>query len=241
MFIALALAETLARHPHTRPDACGPLQVSLKQPGNALESGVQAAVQAMGNLARGGYPTSGDGEWPFAYNTCDDVARYGQADWANSAVGAQAHSACSNSSAYGFVPFQGRGAPVVDVFSLAVEPSSWDVPRGAYVVTGLHVAPKIPLNTAHGGGLAGDCSSTTDACTGITFYPDNGFSSGISTWCMQMGATSGILADEVHVGLSEGERHRRKFKPPLPPKKIGGRIPPIRSAALLGFLGFWDT
>ena len=113
--------------------------------------------------------------WPSTYNTCDDVARYGQADWNNSLIGAQKYSACDNHSApYGFVPFVGRGVPAIDMFELVVPPKWKDWLRGTHLNSALRLGPKIPPNTTHGAGLYGDCNTTDDMCTGVYFYPKNG-------------------------------------------------------------------
>ena len=85
------------------------------------------------------------------------------------------------------------------MFGLVVEPKTWDVPRGAYVATGLQLSPKIPPNTTHGGGLTGDCTQTNDTCTGITFYTNNSYDTGMGLWCMKPDPTQSpdVLADTL--------------------------------------------
>ena len=114
------------------------------------------------------------GLWPFSYNTCDDIAFNGQAAWSNSEVGRQNFSACETfTDAYGWVPYQGRGVPQADVLVSEVPTTDaslgypWDGVRGAHIVSGLTLGPKIPPNTTHGGGTTGDCNATSANCTGI--------------------------------------------------------------------------
>ena len=162
----------------------GYLEVSVKQPGTQLHSGVRSRARVVGNLRRAGYTRSVQYVWPGTYDHCDSVSRDGQTSWGNSQLGPQPYGACDDySAAYDFVPHVGRGAPVVDLFELVI-PSS-PAERGAHVRTALRLGPKIPPNTTHGGGLTGDCARAGDNCTGIYWSSGNGHSTGLDPWCME--------------------------------------------------------
>ena len=80
----------------------------------------------------------------------------------------------------------GRGAPELDLFRLVVPPKweAWE--RGAHITTALRAGPRLPPNTTHGAGPAGDCNATTDACTGVRFAPGNAYATGMAP-CMRSG------------------------------------------------------
>ena len=174
----------------------GYLEARMNQPGKATTSGIWSAFWTLANLGRAGYLDSTDGMWPFTYDHCDAVASEGQAAWENTNQGPQNFSACKDFNAeYGFQSYVGRGVAEVDVFELVVPPKWYNAKRPAHLSTSLQLSPKIPPNTTHGGGLTGDCSNTSDTCTGIHFYPHNGHNTGMNTWCMQPGYPSAETTD----------------------------------------------
>ena len=180
----------------------GYLEARVKLPGTAMAPGLKAAFSVLGNLGRLGYPASLQGLWPWSYSTCDTVASAGQADWSNSDIGPQNFSACDTyQDAYGWTPYQGRGVPQVDVFVSevpavdATRGRPWNGERGAHVVTGLTVGPKIPPNTTHGGGSTGNCTDTYASCTGISLLSEYRHDTGMNRFCM---APDGQLADTAH-------------------------------------------
>ena len=175
----------------------GYVEARLKLPGSPYVRGLKAAFSLLGNLGRLGYPASLEGLWPWSYNTCDTVAASGQSDWNNSAIGAQKFSACGDWSAdYGFAANVGRGVPQADVLVSEVPAGAWDGTRGAHLISGLTVGPKIPPNTAHGAGSTGDCTHTADKCTGIRVAQEFRHDTGMDSYCMS--TTDGQLADTVH-------------------------------------------
>ena len=89
-----------------------------------------------------------------------------------------------------------------DVFELVVPPGGGgNGYRPAHVSTSLQMGPKIPPNTVHGAGDYGDCRNESDTCTGIDFQTNNGFATGMNTWCMQPDSTANpdILGNTLQV------------------------------------------
>ena len=162
----------------------GYVEVKVRQPGTLEGAGVQAAVRLVGDLALVGGLNATPGLWPFSYGHCDAVARDGQADWPNSRVGAQRHSACGGGGEYGFAPGVGRGAPEVALFEMAAPAAALG---GATLRTALLLAPKIPPNTTHGAGLTGDCAAPGDACTGLRVHLGAGYKTALDLRCMSGG------------------------------------------------------
>ena len=186
----------------------GYLEARLKQPGTPRHSGLWSAFWVLGNLGRAGNRDTTAGMWPFSYSACDAAARDGQAHWPNSALPRQNYSACDDFSAeYGFAPHVGRGVPEIDVFELVVPwKGGGHGHRPAHLSTSVQMGPKIPPNTVHGAGPAGDCHNGTDRCTGVRFYADNGFNTGMNEWCMKPNAweAPNVLGNELQVCARSG-------------------------------------
>ena len=82
----------------------GIVEFSAKLPGSPRVGGLWPALWLLGNLARATYVGSSDYMWPFSYNKCDDIHRL-----------SQEISSCSKVNHYGLDPYQGRGAPEIDI------------------------------------------------------------------------------------------------------------------------------
>ena len=140
----------------------GYVEANVRLPGSPYLPGVWSAFWLMGNLGRAGAAsTTGPGVWPWAYDTCDDVARSSQA---GHSAGAQAYSACDDwSAAYDWPSFRGRGVPEVDVFAVLTQAPGGEA---ANLSTALHLNPRLPPGTTFGAGPSGDC--TASGCSGVT-------------------------------------------------------------------------
>ena len=82
----------------------GIVEFSAKLPGSPRVGGLWPALWLLGNLARATYVGSSDYMWPFSYNKCNDIHRL-----------SQEISSCSKVNHYGLDPYQGRGAPEIDI------------------------------------------------------------------------------------------------------------------------------
>ena len=82
----------------------------------------------LGNLGRATYLNSTEFMWPFSTNQCTDRTR-----------NIQEINACSGESHDGMLPYQGRGAPEIDVFEVMMM-KGWEHP---VLATSLQVAPGI--------------------------------------------------------------------------------------------------
>jgi hypothetical protein len=95
-------------------------------------------VWLLGNLARATYVGSSDFVWPFSYNQCDKRTRL-----------SQEINACAQVNHYGLDPFQGRGAPEIDIIE-AMQGDPIKLPntfvKRPYQSTSLQVAPGIEMD-----------------------------------------------------------------------------------------------
>jgi hypothetical protein len=89
----------------------------------------------LGNLARATYVGSSDYIWPYSYNKCNEDKRL-----------SQEVSACTKLNHYGMSPFQGRGAPEIDLIE-AMQGDAEKLPsttiRRPYQSASFQVAPGI--------------------------------------------------------------------------------------------------
>ena len=89
----------------------GVLELSIKLPGHAYSGGLWPAAWLVGNLARASYQKSTLNMWPWSYDKCDhnemDTLKY-----------KQEINACDANPGYGLHPYQGRGAPEIDIFEV---------------------------------------------------------------------------------------------------------------------------
>ncbi|KAI9912076.1 hypothetical protein PsorP6_009754 [Peronosclerospora sorghi] len=83
-------------------------------------------IWMLGNLARAIFSASTNRMWPFSYNECNP-------DVFNTSF--QRISACESEPGYGLNPYQGRGAPEIDVLEGA----------GLYVSASVQIGPGMPL------------------------------------------------------------------------------------------------
>jgi hypothetical protein len=90
-------------------------------------------VWLLGNLARATYVGSSDFMWPWSYNKCD-----------KSTMLSQELTACNKVNHYGMHPYQGRGAPEIDLLEAMGGPSG-KIPhtpiQRPYFSTSLQIAP----------------------------------------------------------------------------------------------------
>jgi len=82
----------------------GIVEIRAKLPGNPYVGGLWPAMWLLGELARATYVGSTDWIWPWSFDKCD---RDRQKE--------QAINACEPSPHYGLKPFEGRGAPEIDI------------------------------------------------------------------------------------------------------------------------------
>ncbi len=87
----------------------GVLELSIKLPGHAYSGGLWPAAWLMGNLARATWQQSTLGLWPWSYDKCGEIE---DLEWK------QDINACDPEPGYGLHPFQGRGAPEIDLFEV---------------------------------------------------------------------------------------------------------------------------
>lgn len=89
----------------------------------------------LGNLARATYVGSSDYVWPYSYNKCNEDKRL-----------SQEVNACLKLNHYGMAPFQGRGAPEIDLIE-AMQGDAEELPsttiRRPYQSASFQVAPGI--------------------------------------------------------------------------------------------------
>ena len=95
-------------------------------------------VWMMGNLARATYVGSSDYMWPFSYSQCDTRTRK-----------SQEINACSRVNHYGLDPFQGRGAPEIDLIE-SMQGDKGKLPNTfierPYQSASLQVAPGVEID-----------------------------------------------------------------------------------------------
>ena len=111
----------------------GIVEFRARLPGKAGVGGLWPALWLLGNLARATYVGSSDNMWPFSYSQCDEERRL-----------SQEISACTKVNHYGLHPFQGRGAPEIDVIE-SMQGDSEELPstsiRRPYQSASYQVAP----------------------------------------------------------------------------------------------------
>mmetsp|Transcript_9159 Transcript_9159/g.25334 ORF Transcript_9159/g.25334 Transcript_9159/m.25334 type:complete len:535 (+) Transcript_9159:86-1690(+) len=116
----------------------GIVEFSAKLPGEPEVGGLWPALWMLGNLARATYVGSSDYMWPFSYNKCDDDRRL-----------SQEINACSKVNHYGLSPYQGRGAPEIDLIE-SMQGDSQKLPsthvRRPYQSASFQVAPGFDYN-----------------------------------------------------------------------------------------------
>ncbi|KAJ7778805.1 glycoside hydrolase family 16 protein [Mycena maculata] len=111
----------------------GYIEVSLSLPGAPTQPGFWPGVWTMGNLARAGYGATTEGNWPYAYDSCDLGTFPNQTTKDNqptavyeaelSFLPGQRLSACTcpGSDHPGPATSVGRGAPEIDILEAQVE------------------------------------------------------------------------------------------------------------------------
>ncbi len=98
-------------------------------------SGIWPAAWLMGNLARATFDSTTLNVWPWSYDTCGQIENISTKQLIN---------ACDGNPGYGMNPFQGRGAPEIDIFEVMPGhemPGLGEVP--AFMSTSLQIAPGI--------------------------------------------------------------------------------------------------
>lgn len=94
----------------------GYLEYAAIMPGRPDRYGLWPAFWMMGNLGRATVSTGSDGTWPFSFDECVDTSDIEACDVAS--CEAQRVSKCDTDPGYGLRPYQGRGAPEIDVVEL---------------------------------------------------------------------------------------------------------------------------
>jgi hypothetical protein len=89
----------------------GAIEISARLPGRHSQAGLWPAFWLMGNLGRATYTRSTDGLWPWNYEECAPTT----AECDASQCTLQRISACDPNPGFGLNPYQGRGAPEIDV------------------------------------------------------------------------------------------------------------------------------
>ena len=101
----------------------GVVEISALLPGRHDQAGLWPAFWMFGNLGRATLPASTDGLWPWTYEACassnisSPAAAAEDACVANSCT-LQRISACDANPGFGLHPYQGRGAPELDVIEV---------------------------------------------------------------------------------------------------------------------------
>lgn len=134
----------------------GAVELSARMPGEARQPGLWPAFWLMGNLGRATFAASTDGMWPWSYDDCPasgDAWTETQA-CAQTMCARQRISACNPSPGHGLHPYQGRGAPEIDV--LETLPGS-----GPVIYYG-------PVNGSSGGGSSNCPIVAADALAAAT-------------------------------------------------------------------------
>mmetsp|Transcript_24418 Transcript_24418/g.48624 ORF Transcript_24418/g.48624 Transcript_24418/m.48624 type:complete len:600 (-) Transcript_24418:529-2328(-) len=111
----------------------GIVEISARLPGRSFSGGLWPALWLLGNLARGTYVGSSNFMWPYSYNKCDRSIQV-----------SQEVSSCNRWNHYGLHPYQGRGAPEIDIIEVMAgtpEALPHTVITKPYASTSLQVAP----------------------------------------------------------------------------------------------------
>lgn len=103
----------------------GAVDVSARMPGKSNQPGLWPAFWLMGNLGRATFARSTSGFWPFNFNECVPPD---SPDCDANHCTAQRVSACDAAPGHGFNPYQGRGAPEIDV--IEVQPGAFTIEYG---------------------------------------------------------------------------------------------------------------
>ena len=118
--------------------------MSIDLPGHAYSGGLWPAVWLMGQLSRATFQDTTTNVWPWSYNKCGEI------DHINTR---QKFSACEKNPGFGFHPYQGRGAPEIDLFEVMPghempDPSDPTHRKKElihpFMSTSLQVAPGVP-------------------------------------------------------------------------------------------------
>jgi len=113
----------------------GIVEIRAKLPGKHDAGGLWPAMWLLGNMARATYVGSSNNVWPWSYNSC-----------AKGAQSQQRFSACNRVNHYDLHPYQGRGAPEIDMLE-AMAGSSETLPNTnvskPYFSSSLQVAPAM--------------------------------------------------------------------------------------------------
>jgi len=96
----------------------GVLEVSVKLPGSEINGGLWPALWLLGNLVRAPAASS-FGLWPWSYNKCKLDMDESDNSHNSSGLTYQLISACNATPGFGLNPYQGRGAPEVDIFEVS--------------------------------------------------------------------------------------------------------------------------
>mmetsp|Transcript_12546 Transcript_12546/g.29496 ORF Transcript_12546/g.29496 Transcript_12546/m.29496 type:complete len:536 (-) Transcript_12546:1286-2893(-) len=112
----------------------GVVEVRAKLPGAWMTGGLWPAIWLMGNLARATYVGSSDWVWPWSYDECDRALQP-----------KQRVTSCSPSPHFEFEPYEGRGAPEIDILEAM---AGWDLQKPTstykpYFSSSLQIAPGI--------------------------------------------------------------------------------------------------
>lgn len=110
----------------------GIVEISARLPGKSHIGGLWPAMWLLGNLARATYVSSSNNVWPWSYNSCSKRMQK-----------QQAFSACNKVNHYDLHPYQGRGAPEIDILEAMpgkekLEHTTTELP---YFSTSFQVAP----------------------------------------------------------------------------------------------------
>ena len=143
----------------------------------------------VGNLARATYQKSTLGVWPWSYDKCGDV-EYLQFK--------QQINACDGNPGYGLHPFQGRGAPEIDIFEVMPghEMPGSSEPIRPFISQSLQVSPGIPreMNRPVNGDKLN--RSVSQWYTDVTMSPGGEFNDGF--WGAEAGGEYDPTKQQIH-------------------------------------------
>eukprot|EP00966_Prymnesium_polylepis_P008664 199854-Prymnesium_polylepis.1 len=104
----------------------GVVELSARMPGpHGSQEGLWPGFWMMGNLGRATFERSTDGFWPWIFDEC---VPWDHEDCDANQCTSQKVSACMADPGYGFNPYQGRGAPEIDI--IEVQPGSFVMEYG---------------------------------------------------------------------------------------------------------------
>lgn len=100
-------------------------------------SGLWPAAWLMGNLARATFAPTTTNVWPWSYNKCGEIDHLGTKQLIN---------ACDGSPGYDFNPYQGRGAPEIDIFEVMPGHNmpGFDQQVKPFMSSSLQISPGVP-------------------------------------------------------------------------------------------------